>query len=305
MTPRPILHHYDASPFTQKCLRMLGLKQLEWDSVETPMIMPKPDLTVLTGGYRGTPVLQLGADVYVDNQRIAVELERRYPQPALFPDGNSGLFQALVKWSDAFFRCGLHLVIATQSRDWPEEFLADRKALFSDIDFDAVSADVDYTRAQLRAHAALLNVQLADGRNFLAGSSPSLADIHAFSVPWFTRAGIPEVNDLLAAFTHLPAWEERVAAIGEGTRNPIDAAAAHAVAKDVEPVTKVDVDPDDAQKLKGGQIVTVEPDDARRGAVTGELVVANALEVAVRHHNDTVGEVVVHFPRLGYRVTPN
>ncbi len=33
-----ILHHYDASPFTQKALRMLGLKKLAWLSVETPMI---------------------------------------------------------------------------------------------------------------------------------------------------------------------------------------------------------------------------------------------------------------------------
>jgi len=304
MAERPILHHYDASPFTQKALRMLGLKGLDWDSVETPMIMPKPDLTVLTGGYRGTPVLQFGADVYVDNMRIATELERRYPQPSLFPDGNPGLHQALVKWSDAFFRCSLYLIIATQSRDWPEEFLADRKDLFFDIDFDAVSRDLDYHRAQLRAHAALLDQQLADGRDYLAGDSPSLADIHAFSVPWVSRAAMPEVNELFAGFTRLAAWEERVAAIGEGRRNPVDAAAAHAAAQQAEPVTEEAVDAGDAQDLQTGQAVTVAPDDARRGAVTGNLVLANALEVAVRHGNDTVGEVVVHFPRLGYRITP-
>lgn len=303
MTMRPILHHYDASPFTQKALRMLGLKGLDWDSVETPMIMPKPDLTVLTGGYRGTPVLQFGADVYVDNQRIAVELERRCPSPSLFPDGNSGLHQALVKWSDAFFRSSLHMIIATQSRGWPGEFLDDRKALFFDVDFEAVSADLEYNRAQLRAHAALLDQQLADGRDFLAGPLPSLADIHAFSVPWVSRAAMPEVNDLLAGFTCLAAWEERVAAIGEGSRNPIDATTAHAAARDATPVTAVAVDPGDAQDLKAGQAVTIEPDDARRGAVTGRLVLANALEVAVSHHNDAVGEVVVHFPRLGYRVS--
>jgi len=236
--------------------------------------------------------------------RIATELERRYPQPSLFPDGNPGLHQALVKWSDAFFRCSLYLIIATQSRDWPEEFLADRKDLFFDIDFDAVSRDLDYHRAQLRAHAALLDQQLADGRDYLAGDSPSLADIHAFSVPWVSRAAMPEVNELFAGFTRLAAWEERVAAIGEGRRNPVDAAAAHAAAQQAEPVTEEAVDAGDAQDLQTGQAVTVAPDDARRGAVTGNLVLANALEVAVRHGNDTVGEVVVHFPRLGYRITP-
>ncbi|MEY2920673.1 MAG: hypothetical protein RL261_1978, partial [Pseudomonadota bacterium] len=74
-----ILHHYDASPFTQRVLRMLGIKGLEWRSVTTPMMPPKDDLLALTGGYRGTPVLQIGADVYIDSQRIARELETRYP----------------------------------------------------------------------------------------------------------------------------------------------------------------------------------------------------------------------------------
>ena len=41
-------------------------KQLAWRSVHIPMIMPKPKLTALTGGYRKTPVLQIGADIYCD-----------------------------------------------------------------------------------------------------------------------------------------------------------------------------------------------------------------------------------------------
>ena len=43
--------------------------------------MPKPNLTALTGGYRKTPVLQIGADIYCDSQLIMRELERRYPSP--------------------------------------------------------------------------------------------------------------------------------------------------------------------------------------------------------------------------------
>ena len=98
-----ILHHYDASPYTQKVLRILGLKDLEWGSVETPMILPKPDLVCLTGGYRGTPVMQIGADIYIDSQCIGRELERRVPEPSLFPVADPGLGYALVKWSDEFF----------------------------------------------------------------------------------------------------------------------------------------------------------------------------------------------------------
>ncbi len=202
-----ILHHYDASPFTQKTLRMLGIKAANWFSVETPMIMPKPDLVALTGGYRGTPVLQIGADVYIDNQRIASELETRIPKPSFFKNGEQGLQMAMIKWSDAFFRPGLHMIIALQSKRWPEEFAADRRALFPDINFDTIEKELPYARSQLRAHADLLNTQLQDGRKFLLGDKPTLADIHAFSVPWFTRSTMLEVNELLEDLEQLSAWE--------------------------------------------------------------------------------------------------
>lgn len=300
-----ILHHYDISPFTQKTLRMLGIKQAHWKSVETPLIMPKPDLVVLTGGYRGTPVLQVGADVYIDNQRIATELEARLPEPSLFPGGNPGIHLALEQWSRAFFRAGLHMVIALQSREWPEDFEADRRALFPEINFDTIAEDLPFARSQLRAHAELLNRQLADGRPFLMGDEPGLADVHGFSVPWFTRSSMAEVNDLLKDFKYLLPWEERVAAIGEGTREPMDAASAHEIARNSQSVTATSIDSGDAQGLGEGQSVTVEPDDYRRGGVSGNVVVCNASEIAIKHENDTVGEVVVHFPRIGYRVIIN
>ena len=106
-----ILHHYDASPFTQRALRMLGVKKLAWRSAIMPMMPPKDDLVALTGGYRGTPVLQIGAELWVDSQLIARQLERVAPTPTLFPGGNAGLTLALVKWSDQFFRTGLKLVL--------------------------------------------------------------------------------------------------------------------------------------------------------------------------------------------------
>jgi len=43
-----ILHHYETSPYAEKVRLGLGLKGLAWASVEIPVIMPKPDLTVLS-----------------------------------------------------------------------------------------------------------------------------------------------------------------------------------------------------------------------------------------------------------------
>ena len=56
-----ILHHYDGSPYSEKIRLLLGMKGLAWRSVQIPVIMPKPDLMPLTGGYRRTPVMQIGA----------------------------------------------------------------------------------------------------------------------------------------------------------------------------------------------------------------------------------------------------
>ena len=59
-----ILHQYDISPFSHKAQKMMGLKGLAWHSIEMQLIAPKPHVEALTGGYRGTPVLQHGADIY-------------------------------------------------------------------------------------------------------------------------------------------------------------------------------------------------------------------------------------------------
>ena len=71
-----ILHHYPQSPFAEKARLMLGFKGLSWRSVHIPPMSPKPDLTALTGGYRKTPVLQVGADIYCDTALIARRLEQ-------------------------------------------------------------------------------------------------------------------------------------------------------------------------------------------------------------------------------------
>ena len=264
------------------------------------MMPPKDDLLALTGGYRGTPVLQIGADVYIDSQRIARELEDRYPTPTLFPGRECGIPYAAVKWADAFFRAGLHLTIATTSTLWPPEFRTDRQGLFPDIDFDGI--DAGYARSQLRAHAGFVEQQLADGRAFLGGDAPGLLDIHAWTVPWFTRAAVPGANELYAAFTRMAAWEKRVADLGEGKRVDCTAEEAFAVARASKP-RPCAIDPDDAQGLKAGMAVEVMPDDTRRGAVRGAVAGASVNEIAVRREHPRCGEVVVHFPRLGYRVT--
>ena len=80
-----ILHHYARSPFSEKVRLVLGMKRLHWKSVDVPVMMPKPDVVALTGGYRRTPFMQIGADIYCDTALMCRVIDRLQPEPALQP----------------------------------------------------------------------------------------------------------------------------------------------------------------------------------------------------------------------------
>ena len=86
-----ILHHYQTSPFSEKVRLALRMKNLAWASVEIPNMMPKPLLMPLTGGYRKTPVMQIGADIFLDSAMIIRALEERFEIPQLDLPGHEGL----------------------------------------------------------------------------------------------------------------------------------------------------------------------------------------------------------------------
>ena len=298
-----ILHHFDLSPYAEKVRTLLGLKGLAWRSVQIPMVMPKPDLVALTGGYRKTPVLQVGADIYCDSNGIALELERRHPEPTLFPGGGAGLGLALGLWGDRFFEPGASLAM-TVNDQLPAELVKDRREFFTHMDFTSFRARIPELYSQLRVHLALLERQLADGRRFLFGDQPGFADATAWAPIWMGHGFLgASFGDLSAPFARLQGWQQRMRTIGHGQRSELDAEQALAIARDSRAATPAGVDADPLQ-LRAGQGVVVTPDDYGKVPVTGELVTLNTSEVAVRRRDARAGEVVVHFPRLGYTILP-
>ena len=299
---RLILHHFDWSPFAEKARMALGLKRLAWRSVQIPMIMPKPDLMPLTGGYRKTPTLQIGADIYCDTRLIAVELERRFARPTLFPDGDRGLSLALSQWSDtAFFEPGAGLSMGL-NKEVPEALVADRKEFFNFMDFNCLERDLPHLITQLRANAELVEQQLADGRPFVLGDAAGWADITSYFPFWMARTFIASSAGLFGKFVQVAAWEARMRALGHGTRTDIDAQTAIDAARAATPEPGRGVDPEDPLQLRAGERVTVAPDDYGKVPVAGELVTLELHEVAVRREDPRVGTVVTHFPRIGYRI---
>ncbi|HEY5336845.1 MAG TPA: glutathione S-transferase family protein [Rhizomicrobium sp.] len=307
MTNEIIFHHYSTSPFSEKVRLAFGIKGLEWRSVEIPNMMPKPDLLPLTGGYRKTPVMQIGADIFCDTQIILRELERRFPTPSLFPNGK-GLPYGLAFWTDRLFFMPTVGVVFGEIGDMiPEAFKEDRaKMSGTAFSTDAMKAAAPFARDQYRANAAFLESQLADGRTFMWGDSATAADIHCHMNIWFAKSFVPQAADpLLKEFPKVEAWYARMNAIGHGKRKEMDSKEAIAIAKAAQSDAKPAVDPFDPRGLKPGDKVKVSADDYGRDAVAGEIVFSNAHEIAIRRHDDQVGDVVVHFPRAGFVVVPD
>lgn len=182
-----ILHHFDPSPFAEKARLAMGIKKLSWHSVQIPMIMPKPLLMPLTGGYRKTPIMQIDAEIYCDSNLILQELDQRTPEPGLYPQHLRGLSTALASWSDvSFFQPGAALSMAI-NEDLPEPLVADRKEFFKFMDFDTMSDEIPHLHTQFLAQLDLLEQQLESGSAFLTGAEPNAIDILGYFPLWMAR----------------------------------------------------------------------------------------------------------------------
>ena len=302
-----ILHHYPPSPFSEKVRVGLGIKQLAWRSVEIPRVPPKPDLMPLTGGYRRTPVMQLGADIYCDTQCILRELQRRFPQPSFFPGDADGMPWAVNRWTDVVFDAAAGIILGAAADSLPEAFAKDRGRLYfgPDYDFEKIKSELPHNVAQVRAQLGWIEQRLATGRKFLLGDAPGLPDAAAYYLAWFLRGRWEPGAELLAEFPALEAWEKRVAGIGHGKVSDMSAADALEAARSAEPNTPEQADPRDPQGMEPGMTVgIVATVDGGEEPVVGTVRYLDRDSIAVMHTNDRAGTVCIHFPRVGYRVTP-
>ena len=311
--PHPIiLHHFDRSPFSEKIRVVLGHKGLSWRSVRIPQIMPKPDLMPLTGGYRRTPVMQIGADVFCDtadhHPRNRTPLSLADPVSAGRGRRSPG---RLSSWTDrAFFQNAVNLVFGTLGPKVPQAFIEDRSQMRgAKFDLDRMRAAIPQMRDQLRAHLGWIEAQLGDGRKWLLGEF-SLADVSAYMNVWYVRSNLAAEEDrAIAGVDTIFAGLKPGRGMGEPRCERSDTGAAKKC-----PPTKpspsrrrrarkrvAENDPDDPNGRKVGDKVRVAPDDYGKVEVGGEIVSLSAQHIAIRRVDERVGEIVVHFPRAGFR----
>lgn len=307
-----ILHHYDEAPYAEKIRMVMGIKHLTWHSVIQPSAMPKPDLIPLTGGYRRTPVFQIGADIYCDTQLIAGLLEDLHPTPSIFPGGNRGLHLALGSWANGpYVVTSVAIYMGAEdpfagSLDLPEHFHEDRKKMWkTQFDTDSLGPRLPGYRSQLDAHTDFLNQQLQDGRSFLLGDEPSWFDMHAMWDPWFLYAFAPnEAERAYGRFPQIAAWLKRLDDIGQGERIEMDPAVALDIARDNAPLPVTGIAMHDPIAISAGTPVKISPTDYAEAEIHGVLVGTTVNSVTIRRSDPRVGEVAVHFPKIGYSVVP-
>ena len=300
-----ILHHYPASPFSEKVRLILGAKKLAWKSVHIPMVMPKPDVLALTGGYRRTPFLQIGADIYCDTALICDVLEHRQPLPSLYPAAEKGLARIVAQWADStLFWAAMAYSLqpkgaAGMFEGAPPEaakaFAADRGAMSQGMTrlrpADATAAYKSY----LRRIAHML-----EQNDFLLGDAPCVADFAVYHPLWFTRHRTPAVAGIFEATPVVLDWMDRMAALGHGVAEKMASADAIALARSSTPVSHRDDFFQDDHGIALGSRVSVAAESFGPETTEGELVAATRTQLTLRRSDERVGTVHVHFPRVGY-----
>ncbi|WP_339497386.1 glutathione S-transferase family protein [Pseudomonas canadensis] len=304
-----ILHHYPQSPFAEKARLLLGFKGLSWRSVHISPVMPKPDLTALTGGYRKTPVLQVGADIYCDTALIARRLEQEKSAPALFPQGLELVTQAFAAWADSVvFSHAVALVfqpesLAVKFAKVPPEMIqvlvADRSKLFSGG--TATRVQLEQAKHQWPTIIHRINQQLQHPAGDFLFGEPSIADFALAHPLWFLK-GSSVTSPLVDAYPAVAAWLDRVLGFGHGTSTQMSADQALDVSRNAAPAVLSEEVFEDLNGFKAGQQVTICATDYGTDPVAGELLFAGREELILRRSDERAGTVHVHFPRMGFRI---
>jgi glutathione S-transferase len=308
-----ILHHYGPSPFARKVRAVLGFKQLSWRSALVPPVPPRPALALLAGGYRRIPVLQYGADIFCDSNLILRVLDTLHPTPSLRA-GHDTLTVPVSQWfeprmftvfSGLRFRTADDLQGAFADQEERAKFGRDRAAFMAPLMDIAKNRENGPTAA---AHASLMagwiEHILEQGGPFLQGAAPSHADFSAFH-PFHWLKGRSAQRDLLSGFSQLWAWVDRMDALGEGQSTPVESVDALAAAKAARPAYQFASSLGTVGDPALGTEVSVAPSDYGLEPVVGTLVSIGLDHISLARTTEQTGDVVVHFPRWGYRALPH
>lgn len=314
--PDIVLHWYTSSPFAQKVLWALLYKNVDFKTVSISPVEPRPLRRPLDGGYRKTPILQIGNHSYCDSKAIFAELERRFPEPSFYPaDAHGGPTESLAvgfgRWTDNTLFTSITSQLPFDFLD--DAFLKDRSEFAGrPIKKDFIKFAAPFLKQPLVSEFQLVQsfVKERSKNNtlFALGTDKlSLVDLHIAMLTWFAKmlAGsdfvskeIPELGTHLKKVLKTVQYE-KVEKLVE-----IDAEEALQIAKN-QSWTLEKPAHDGSLKVKLGSVVTVTPTDTGVVPVFGTLISSTVNETVIEITDDDTGITsFVHFPVLGFLVLP-
>ena len=309
----PVLHHYSFSPYAEKVRAMLGFKGVAWKSVQIPPVLPKPDVVALTGGYRKTPVLQIGADIYCDTALIARVLERLRPSPSLFANRDTLAVQASAHFADTTI-FGIAVPIAYQPGSGMMKLYMPNATpeYLANFGKDRAAMRQGGTIRRGPVHECkgllpglLMKIEAQFDGPFLFGAEACIADFSLYNALWPLWKPA-DTRVLLDPYPKTKRFVERMAAIGHGKFSEITSADAIQIAKSSKPETVKDAVALETGGIELGAQAQAMPVDSGLDPVAGELLHASTAEIVIRRSDPRAGTVHVHFPRFGYQLNkPN
>ena len=300
-----ILHHYPASPFSEKVRLVFGYKKLAWKSVIIPSIMPKPDVVALTGGYRKTPCMQIGADIYCDSALVCDQLEQLQPSPTLYPADSEGNTRIVAQWADTtLFWAAMAYNLGPKGAAQAFANAPPEARMAFGEDRAKMSGNMTRLRptdaaAAYKSYLLRLEVMLAQSA-FLLGPAPSIADFAAYHSLWFTRVCVPVMADIFQVAPRVLKWMNSMAAFGHGEQEKLSATDAIALAANSTPAPVESAIFQDEHGIALGTPVSIAAESFGAETTEGELIAATVTQYTLRRHDERAGTVHVHFPRIGY-----
>ena len=303
----PIFHHYPQSPIAEKIRITFGIMGMEWQSVQIPRIPPKPLLMPLTGGYRRTPVLQLGADIFCDSQVIAWQLGLQNNNAPAYQLSNKSLELILGSFGEAIlFSLSVRVVLTTSMGKAPEEFIKDRGSLYFEPGWtvEEMKNSLPSILLQLQAAFDLINHHLLENGPFINGDIPSYSDAVVQHCVWFLCGRWEGGIDFIKPFDAVCKQREAIASLGHGISHDISAEQALETATKNIPNAPMGINCKFTGGLRRGQRVKIRPNGRTSDPdVIGALRYLDETIIVIDYEHEEIGQVAIHFPVLGYQIS--
>ena len=305
--PPVVLFASATSPVSRRVVWYLTLREVPYYLCLVDNKMPRPVLSRLGLQYRRLPVLAIGRDIYCDSRNIIEALEDHYPILRLGADPASQPYEHAVEKVDTLLERG-------------SEWLEDRQQLmgrkFTKEALDSIRPDV---LATARVYLNTVQTILKDGRDYISGSDPSLADVHlSWAFNWMLnmedgafKDAYPELLDE-EKYPDVFRWISKLNVLvdEEKRERPIETLSEDQTidlletASLFEPGTlnMIEWDPTGFEKGTKVDLYTTDVPSGIQNKDTGELIGLTDDNVTMGGKTKNGVDVRIHYPRLNVKI---